>query len=115
MEFKLTDGKYSVGEGGRLETVGGAQEAAQRVLARLTARRGGFSPLPGFGGRLFTLPSAKPAQWASLARKYIAEALADEKDITIEDVAVVELEPGRVSVSVRLRYESDTISLTTVV
>lgn len=61
MELKLVDGAYVLGAGGRMSRVTKAEEIAQRVMMKLTARRGGFAPLPEYGSALHTLlRTAKP-------------------------------------------------------
>ena len=63
------------------------EETAQRVLLRLTARRGGFAPLPEYGSRLYLLPrTAKPSGYETAARQYIAEALAEEPAVEVTAV-----------------------------
>ncbi len=88
MEWKLTQGAY-VPQGAGLATVTGPEEIAQRVVMRLTARRGGFGPLPDYGSRLYTLPAtAKPSAYRTVAMQYVAEALADEPEAVVTDVRV---------------------------
>lgn len=89
MELKLRNGSYVLTAAGLPETVSGAEETLQRVLMRLTARRGAFWPDPDYGSRLYTLSRLKPAQRAAAARQYVAEALSEETDVTVEDVAYV--------------------------
>lgn len=90
MELKLVNGTYVPGAGGRLRRVTGAEETAQRVMMKLTARRGGFAPLPDYGSALHTLfRTAKPSAYQTAAMRYIAEALADEPEVTVTDVEVI--------------------------
>ena len=87
MELKLENGAYVTSSSGRPETGSGAEETAQRVLLRLTARRGGFAPLPEYGSRLYLLPrTAKPSGYETAARQYIAEALAEEPAVEVTAV-----------------------------
>lgn len=83
MELKLSGGSYVPRADGGLETVSGSEEAAQRVLMKLAARRGGFYPLPEYGSRLYTLCRLKPSEREAAAGQLIAEALADEKDVRV--------------------------------
>ena len=77
MELKLEQGAY-VQAGNGFVTVSGPEELAQRVMMRLTARRGGFAPLPQYGSRLYLLSrTAKPGQYETAAMQYIAEALEE--------------------------------------
>lgn len=59
-----------------------------RTLFRLTARRGALPFLPELGSRPYQLRRAKPVQWDSMARQYVAEALAGERELAVTEVAV---------------------------
>lgn len=83
-ELRLKNGKYTARAGGGVETVQGAEELAQRVEMKLTARRGGFALAPEFGSRLYMLPGMHVSQREAAARQYIAEALADEDGLALE-------------------------------
>ena len=83
MELKLEQGRYVPGAGGLLR-VTGANEIAQRVMMKLTARRGGFAPLPEYGSALYTLlHTARPSEYETAAMQYIAQALADEAGLRV--------------------------------
>ena len=60
MELKLIDGDYAADASGGLATVSGIEELAQRVLMKLTARRGSFPLMPDYGSRLYTCPRSSP-------------------------------------------------------
>lgn len=47
----------------------------EEVVFLLTARRGGFSPMPEVGSRLYLLPFEKPSRWQVAAEAYVQEAL----------------------------------------
>lgn len=47
----------------------------EEVIFLLTARRGGFSPLPEVGSRLYLLPFEKPSRRQVAAEAYVQEAL----------------------------------------
>ena len=88
MERKLEQGRYVPSSGG-LSRVTGAEEIAQRVMMKLTARRGGFAPLPEYGSALHTLlHTARPGAYETAAMQYIAQALADEPEVTVTAVEV---------------------------
>lgn len=57
MELKFDGGDYVRSGCGGFATVSGRDEALQRALMRLSARRGSFFPLPDFGSELHKLPS----------------------------------------------------------
>ncbi|BDF69671.1 hypothetical protein CE91St41_06520 [Oscillospiraceae bacterium] len=87
MELMLRDGDYVPDGRGGFQRVEGAQEVLQRVLWKLSVRRGSFPLLPGLGSRLYLLPREKPSVRAAMARQYAAEALADEPDLTVTGAA----------------------------
>ena len=88
MELMLRSGDYVPdGTGGFLRAEG-TDALLQRVLWKLTVRRGSFPFLPELGSRLYLLPREKPSARRALARQYVAEALADEQDLEIKDVAL---------------------------
>lgn len=86
MELKLQNGAYLMNAAGGFQTVSGNEELVQRALMRLTARRGGFYPLPDYGSRLYTLCRMKPSERSAAARQFAVEALASEPRITVGEV-----------------------------
>ncbi len=93
MELTLKNGDYVPNGSGGMEGGEGAQEVLNRVLFRLTARRGGLSFLPGLGSRLYEVLREKPSARLSAARQYVAQALAEE-DVTVTDVRLTDTERG---------------------
>ena len=102
MEIKFEAGKYVRGACGGFETVAGRDELLQRALMRLSARRGGFFPMPDFGSELHTLFAMKKSQRAAAARRMVYEALAPEKQIQVRDVEYTESGDGTARVSAAL-------------
>ena len=96
---------------GGLQRVRGTEELLQRVLFRLTARRGGFAPLPTLGSELHLLGREKPGNRLTAAKKCVAEALAGEKGITVSDAAFV-YEGDLCMLRVSLRRENEMLELT---
>ena len=94
---------------GGLQRVSGKEELLQRVLFRLTARRGGFALLPTLGSDLHLLGREKPGNRRSAAKKFVAEALDGEAGVTVEDVSLVYGEVN--SLLVKLRYEDEMLEL----
>lgn len=112
MALMLRDGDYVRDELGGLRTVEGAEELLQRVLFKLSARRGGFPLLPEVGSQLYRLSGVKPGQRSALARQYVAEALADEAELEITDVILTEEEMlGRLKVLLLWNGASFTVEL----
>ena len=102
MELKFDAGAYVKNKSGGFTTVSGEEETVQRVLMKLTARRGAFAPLPEFGSELYTLPRLKPSQRETAARQMVHEALADESDVTVTEVSYAETDGDTAVVTVAL-------------
>lgn len=111
MECKLINGDYVPDGLGGIQRVSGAQALLQRVLFRLTARRGQLPMLPTLGSRLYLLGRETPSQRLSAARQYVAEALAEE-EISISDVALSEAQGGHIQVTVYLDYQGTDLAVT---
>lgn len=111
MECKLINGDYVPDGLGGIQRVSGAQALLQRVLFRLTARRGQLPMLPTLGSRLYLLGREAPSQRLSAARQYVAEALAEE-EISISDVALSEAQGGHIQVTVYLDYQGTDLAVT---
>lgn len=104
MEARLHNGDYIPdGLGGVVRCKDG-DALLERVLFRLTARRGGFPLLPQLGSRLYLLGREPAAQRLSAARLFAAEALADE-DVTVSGVSLTPVGGGRIYVRVMLDYQ----------
>lgn len=104
MEVRIKDGDYIPDGLGGVVRCQGSDALLERVLFRLTARRGGFPILPQLGSRLYLLSREPAAQRLSAARQYVAEALAEEA-VTVADVALAPDEQGRIRLTVRLEYQ----------
>lgn len=113
MELKIKNGDYVAGAG-RLVSLEGNDALLQRVLYRLTARRGMFPFMEDMGSRLYTLGSVRRSQRAAAARQYVAEALREEAGLTVTDVAYREAFGdglGEVTVSLLYGGEHYTVEL----
>ena len=115
MELRLSDGKYTALSRGGLESVSGSEELKQRIEMKISARRGGFMLMPEFGSRLYLLPAVKPMQRKAAAEQYIAEALAGEDGLSIEDVELLDMGDGRIKLNLRLRKGGGSFSVNTYV
>ncbi len=104
MEVRIKNGDYIPDGLGGVVRCQGADALLERVLFRLTARRGGFPILPQLGSRLYLLSREPAAQRLSAARQYVAEALAEEA-VTVTDVALAPDGQGRIRLTVRLEYQ----------
>ena len=112
MELKLQNGDYVPDRVGGLQRVEGKEALLQRVLFRLTARRGTFPFLPELGSRLWQLGQLPAARRQSAAEQYVAEALAAEPGLTVEQVILTESGGGRAQVTVGLTWQGEALSVT---
>lgn len=75
---KLRDGDYCPDGRGAFDEADGADELLERVLFKLSVRRGTFPLLPELGSRLYRLPREKASARQALGASYAAEALVGE-------------------------------------
>ncbi len=108
MELMVRDGDYLPDGQGGFRRAEGREELLQRVLWKLSVRRGCFPLLPELGSRLYLLCRQPPGRREGLARQYAAEALAGEEDL---EVAEVRLE-GDGNMQVELLWKGQTLRVT---
>ena len=94
----LVNGDY-VPQGNGLRSAKGDEAVLQRMLMKLTARRGQFPCMEDFGSRLWTLDRLRPAERQAAAEQYVLEALRDEPGLTVEQVTLAE-NGGKASLTV---------------
>lgn len=87
MELMLRGGDYVPDGKGGFRRAEGSDDLLQRVLWKLTVRRGSFPLLPDLGSRLYLLGREKPGNRENLAKQYTAEALVGE-ELEIQDVTL---------------------------
>ena len=114
MEARIHNGDYIPDGLGGVVRCQGADALLERVLFRLTARRGGLPLLPRLGSRLYLLSREPAPQRLSAARQYVAEALAEE-DVAITDVILTPEEQGRIRIRVLLEYQGTDLSVSVAV
>lgn len=114
MEARIQNGDYIPDGLGGVVRCRGTDALLERILFRLTARRGGFAPLPRLGSRLHLLSREPAAQRLSAARQYVVEALAEEP-VTVTDVLLTPEEQGRIRVKVMLEYQGTNLSVSATV
>ena len=107
MELMLRDGDYLPDGTGGVRRAEGSDGLLQRVLWKLSIRRGCFPPLPGLGSQLYRLAGAQPARRGALARQYVTEALAEEESLLVDDVIL----SGTGTLQVRLTWRGETLRL----
>ena len=123
MGLSLRNGDYVPDGTGGLRRTEGREALLEQVLFRLTARRGTFPFLPELGSRLWQLgqlPAARRGRWGqrpaarrqSAAEQYVAEALAAEPGLTVEQVILTESGGGRAQVTVGLTWQGEALSVT---
>ena len=84
-EMKLTDGDLVPDGAGGFQRLTGSQALVQRVLFKLSARRGSFPFLPELGSLLHTLGREKESARPALCAQYVRQALEGE-DLTVTEV-----------------------------
>ncbi len=110
MALILRQGDYVPDGQGGFQSVQGAAEALERILWKLTVRRGSFPFLPTLGSRLFQLGRAPAREREALAGQYAAEALADE-DVTVRE-ALLTREGDRTLLTLRLDWRGEELTAT---
>ena len=108
MELKLKNGDYLPDGYGGMVRLEGEEALLQRVLFRLTARRGALPFLPALGSRLYQLGRERPAARLAAARQYVAEALAQEP-VSVTEVTLRDAGGGRLEVAVFLESQGQTL------
>ncbi|MEQ2444456.1 hypothetical protein WMO64_13400 [Pseudoflavonifractor sp. CLA-AP-H29] len=103
-ELMIRDGDYVPDGTGGLARAEGNDAILQRVLWKLTVRRGSFPFLPELGSRLYLLPREKPGNRLAMARQYVQEALEGEDGLEVTGVELTE-EHGMGLLKVELTYE----------
>ncbi len=111
MELKLWNGEYVPDGAGGLIRVEGREALLQRVLFKLTARRGQFPFLEELGSRLWTLGKTPALRRQTAAEQYVAEALADEPELAVESVAL-ERAAGCVFLTAAFTWRGEALSVT---
>ena len=112
MGLSLRNGDYVPDGTGGLRRAEGREALRERVLFRLTARRGTFPFLPELGSRLWQLGQLPAARRQSAAEQYVAEALAAEPGLTVEQVILTESGGGRAQVTASLTWRGEALSVT---
>ena len=99
-EWKMKDGDLIPDGAGGFVKLQEEEAVLQRVLFKLTARRGTFPFLPELGSELHRLCREKPSARQDLCVRYVAQALEGE-DVTVTDVEYAEEDGiGRVTVHI---------------
>ncbi|MCI8650961.1 MAG: hypothetical protein HFF05_00780 [Oscillospiraceae bacterium] len=110
MALILREGDYVPDGQGGFRQATGAEELLERVLWKLTIRRGSFPLLPELGSGLHLLGRAAPAEREALAGQYVAQALAEE-EVSVTGVELSQ-EGQQARVVVRLDWKGQELTAT---
>ena len=111
MELELKNGDYMPNGTGGVRRVSGREALAQRVLFRLTARRGSFPFWPELGSRLYQLGSLPASQRSAAAVQYVTEALAKEP-VDVENVELIPCAGSTAELRVQLSGQDAGLAMT---
>ena len=111
MELALRNGDYVSDGAAGLRRVQGTEALLQRVLFRLTAKRGSFPFQETMGSRLWQLGQLPPSARQTAAKQYVAEALAEERGVEVEQVTLTQTE-DRAALTAELSWQGQTLSVT---
>lgn len=110
MELKIRNRDYVSDGAGGLVCVSGWDELLERVLFKLSVRRGSFALAPELGSELHLLWREKGESRATAAKQFVAEALAEETDLTVSDVTL-EQKGDLLLLRAALLYEGETLEV----
>lgn len=111
MELELRNGDYVPDGIGGVCRVSGREALAQRVLFRLTARRGSFPFWPELGSRLYQLGGLPASQRSAAVVQYVTEALAQEP-VEVEQVELTPHAGGTAGLRVCLSCQGSGLDVT---
>lgn len=109
-ELQMTNGDYIPNGAGDFCRLEGSQALIQRILFKLTARRGALPFLPETGSLLYTLAREKKSARQALCTRYVHQALEGE-DITVTGVTYSE-ENSLAQVRVDLEWQGEPLNVT---
>lgn len=108
MELALQNGDYLSDGAGGLRRVEGREALLQRVLYRLTARRGQFPLLPELGSELWKLGQRSPSERQAAAEQAVVQAL-EEEPLTVKTVTLRAGGEGILEVITELLWNGETL------
>lgn len=108
MALILREGDYVPDGKGGFRTTEGAREVLERILWKLSVRRGSFPFLPELGSRLHLLGRVGAGQRVALARQYVTEALYDET-VEVREVAL-ETVDGAMQLTVQMEWQGEELA-----
>ena len=101
MDYMLQNGEIQLDSTGKPIQLQGTAELKQRVLIRLTVRRGSLKAMPELGSRLYRLSSGA-MQLENQAAAMIREALYTMPEVTVLSVKAESLQKDGVELCITL-------------
>lgn len=111
MELALQNGDYIRSGASGVRSLRGTEALLQRVLFRLTARRGSFPFWEELGSRLWQLSGLPQSARQAAARQYVAEALAAEPGLSVGEVTLTRT-GDRALLTAALDWQGETLTVT---
>lgn len=111
MSLLLHEGDYCADGCGGVQELTGAEAAAQRILFRLTVRRGSFPFMPELGSQLYRLGRESIQRREQAALQYVTEALAEETEVSVEGVQLCEGAEGESILHLSLCWQGQKLEL----
>lgn len=111
MELVLRNGDYVSDGAAGVCRVRGQEALLQRVLFRLSAKRGTFPFWETLGSRLWQLGRLPVSDRQAAAKQYVTEALAEERGLSVEDVILTQSGESA-ALTAELSYEGERLSVT---
>lgn len=106
----LREGDYVPDGQGGFSTAAGAAEVLERILWKLTVKRGSFPFLPQLGSRLHLLSRVPVKERETMAAQYAHEALADE-EVAIREARLTQ-EGDKTVLTLRLDWQGEELTAT---
>lgn len=110
MELKCKDGDYVWDDSNGVEVLEGERALLQRVLFRLTARRGEFPFLETLGSQLWKLGRVPRNARQAMAEQAVVEALAPETGLRVTAVELEESGSEEIQMTVRMEWQGTALS-----
>lgn len=111
-ELNLQHGDYVPDGVGGLRRAEGREALLQRVIYKLTARRGQFPFREDLGSRLWKLGRTPAGERRGAAEQAVAEALADEEGLRVESVTLAAGTDHSTALTAALVYQGERLSVT---
>ena len=111
MDTLLENGSHALDERGLPMAITGLRALIQRLLIRLSVRKGSFLPDPTLGSELYRLPCSGGEQTNRLALHYAQQALLPEPGARVEQAVCRLAGEGSLAVSVTVKINNHSYPL----